>query len=184
MFADKSIEEIELVMQSMVANTRDYFENEHNTRMSDVDSDPGNEEVGSPTLLDMTAVIGLGGLINLQAVFSFQTSLVNVVYAWMTVGFFDCLEDTKRHREAAIGELVNTVLGHCTVDLQHLDRQGIPLMPPVIFDPGKVFPQLNSAVFARHCLQSKYGRLNISLVGPKEVRPAIPESLRKTNHEK
>ena len=171
------IHEIELVMQSMVTQTQDYFETEHETCM--IDGAPDAGESNSQPLLDMTAIIGFGGLVNLQAVFSFQTSLVNAVYAWMTEGFDDRPEEVEKHHEAAIGELVNTILGHCTLDLQHLDRQGIPLTPPVILEAGHVFPAMNCAVFCRHCLHSKYGRLNICLVGPQEVfPPARPDSQR------
>jgi len=161
--------EFELVMQSMITKTQDYFETEHQTCFTDVDL--GIVGVDAPALLDMTAIVGLGGKIDLRAVFSFQTSLVNAVYTWMTVGFQDRPEEVERHRQAAIGELVNTILGHCTLDFGHLDSQGISLTPPVILDPDNVFPEMNPAVFSRHCLNSMYGRLNISLVGSQEVFP-------------
>jgi len=167
MSTDKPLHEIELVMQSMVTKTQDYFETEHQTCLTDVDLDIVG--VDEPALLDMTAVIGFGGMVNLWAVFSFQTSLVDAVYAWMTEGFQDRPEEVERHRQAAIGELVNTVLGHCTLDFGHLDSQAIHMTPPVILDPGNVFLEMNHAVFSKHCLNSKYGRLNICLVGSQEV---------------
>ena len=176
MIADKPLHEIELVMQSMVAQTQDYFETEHETCMIDVDSGAGR--LDTQPLLDMTAIIGLGGLVNLQAVFSFQSSLVNAVYESMTEGFHVPPEQVEKQREAAIGELVNTVLGHCTLDLQHLDRQGIALTPPVILDRAKVLTDANSAVIARHCLHSSFGRMTISLVDPTQVFSARPDSRR------
>jgi CheY-specific phosphatase CheX len=169
MNTDKPFHDFELVMQSMITKTQDYFETEHETGMAHVALDAVG--VDSPALLDMTVIVGLGGMINLLAVFSFQTSLVNAVYAWMTVGFHDRPDEVERHRQAAIGELVNTILGHCTLDFGHLDSQGISLTPPVILDPDNVFPEMNHAVFSRHCLNSMYGRLNISLVGFPEVFP-------------
>jgi len=176
MSTDKPFHEVELVMQSMITKTQDYFETEHETRMADADQDAIG--VDSPALLDMTVIVGLGGMINLRAVFSFQISLVNAVYAWMTVGFHDRPEEVERHRQAAIGELVNTILGHCTPDFGHLDSQAIHLTPPVILDQDNVFPEMNHAVFLKHCLNSRYGRLNISLVGSKESSPARPDGTR------
>lgn len=160
---DQTPRDIELVMQSVVTKTRDYFETEHHTGIIDVDL--GVDSMPSPPLLDMTAIIGLGGLVNVQAVFSFQASLVNAVYAWMTEGFNDPPEAVEKHREAAIGELVNTVLGLCTKDLQHLDRRGIPMTPPIIVKQPCALATLNSSVFCTHSLLSAHGRLNISLIG-------------------
>lgn len=163
MQTDQTSRDIELVMQAMVGKTRDYFENEHQTGL--VDAAAGTDEMSSPPLLDMTAIIGLGGLVNLQAVFSFQAGLVSAVYAWMTVGFNDPPEAVEKHREAAIGELVNTVMGHCTKDLQHLDRQGIPMTPPLIVEQTSALAALNNSVCCTHRLLSAHGRLNISLMG-------------------
>ncbi len=162
MSTNKPIHKLELVMQSMITQTRDYFVTEQKICITDVDL------VDSPDLLDMTAIVGFGGMVNLWAVFSFQNSLVNAVYEWMTVGFEDRPEDVQRHHQAAIGELVNIILGHCTRDFEHLDSQAIPMTPPVILESDSVVSEMSRTVFLRHCLNSRYGRLNISLVGPKE----------------
>ena len=169
MSTDQACPKMELVMQSVVAKTRNYFESEHGTPMDDVDS--GAVEASSQAQLDMTAIVGLGGRVNLWAVFSFQACLVNAVHAWMTVGFQDEPEEVERHRQAAIGEWVNTILGHCTQDFGHLDKQGVPLTPPLMMDPDNVFPEMQITVFSRRYLSSRYGRLNISLVRPQAVFP-------------
>ena len=160
MSTNKPIHKLELVMQSMITQTRDYFVTEQKICITDVDL------VDSPDLLDMTAIVGFGGMVNLWAVFSFQSSLVNAVYEWMTVGFEDRPEDVQRHHQAAIGELVNIILGHCTRDFEHLDSQAIPMTPPVILESDRVDSEMNRTVFSRRCLNSRYGRLNLSLVGP------------------
>ena len=167
MSTNKPSHKLELVMQSMITKTRDYFETEHETCLADVDL------VDSPALLDMTAIVGFGGVVNLWAVFSFQSSLFNAVYAWMTVGFEDRPEDVQRHHQAAIGELVNIILGHCTRDFGHLDSQAIPMTPPVILESDRVVSKMNRTEFLRHCLNSRYGCLNISLVGPKESHSGV-----------
>lgn len=169
---DRTSRDIDLVMQSIVSKTRDYFENEHQTGL--VDRAAGTHDMNTPPLLDMTAIIGLGGLVNLQAVFSFQAGLVSAVYGWMTVGFNDPPEAVNKHREAAIGELVNTVMGHCTKDLQHLDRQGIPMTPPVIYLQSSACPALDCAVLCTHHFLSAHGRLNISLMGAEKSENQDP----------
>ena len=166
-FRDPLRTDVEQVMQSMVAQTRHYFNTEHGVLMTDVEPKPG--EVALPPLLDVSVIIGLGDNGHRQAVFSFQNSLVDAVHKWMTEGFTPPPEKTSQHRAAAIRELVNTILGHCTIDIAHLDRQGITMTPPLILEQSNVFSEPHHAVLCTHGLQSAFGRLNISLIGSREL---------------
>lgn len=154
-----------LIMQSMVTKTRDYFSNEHGIHLADAPL--ADSDVAAPHLLDVSVMIGFGGQIQRQAVFSFESSLVNAVHAWMTEGLAHPVEELTLHREAAIGELVNTILGHCTIDMAHLDHQGITMTPPLILDPTSTFPAPGHTVLDTHHLVSQCGRLSISLVAPR-----------------
>jgi len=156
-----------LVMRSIIGKTRAYFESEYQIEVADAYAGGGALE--SLNLLDMTAVIGLGGGVDLRVAFSFQESLVDAVYERMTAGFNDAPEDVGKHREAAIGEVLNTVLGHCTIDLQHLDRHGISMTPPIILGRGQAILSENGAVFHTQELNTPRGRLAISLVGSREI---------------
>lgn len=160
------LNDVDLIMQSMITKTRHYFSTEHGVLMTDVD--PKANQAAQSALFDLTAMMGLGHDNNLQAIFSFQSSLANAVYVWMTEGFKHPPEDTGKHREAAIGELLNTIIGHCTIDIAHLDRQGITMTPPIILDPTQTFPEPHRAVLRTHGLHSAFGHLNISLVGPQD----------------
>ena len=164
---DKPDDDLELVMQSIISRTRDYFESEHATILTDIGS--GGGELESLELLDLTAIIGLGGQIKLQAAFSFQEKLADAVYARMTAGFNDPPGDVEKHREAAVGEVINTILGHCTTDIQHLDRQGISMTPPLILGRGERMPLMDSAAFRSTHLTTEMGHLDIILVGPREI---------------
>lgn len=154
-----------LIMQSMVTQTCDYFSNEHGIHLADVPL--ADNAVAAPRLLDVSVMIGFGGQIQRQAIFSFENNLVNAVHAWMTEGLAHPVEELTLHREAAIGELVNTILGHCTIDMAHLDHQGITMTPPLILDPTATFPGPGHTVLDTHHLVSQCGRLSISLVAPR-----------------
>lgn len=158
---------LEFVMRSVVAKTRHYFENEHRVAMNETRSEVG--DLTSMTLLDLTAMISLGGTINLHVAFCFQQSLVSAVCDWMTAGFGEHPEALANYREAAVGEVVNTILGHCTTDLQHLDREGISMTPPVIIERVDAMHGMRTPMFYTQSLNTALGCLNISLVGSRNI---------------
>jgi CheY-specific phosphatase CheX len=159
--------EVHQVMQSALARTRSYFESEFGISETVVETGAG--DVNSLTLLDMTAIIGMGGQINLLIAFSFQSSLIDALYQRMTSDLDVQPDKIEMYREAAAGDVVNTVLGHCTIDLQKLDQQGISMTPPVILDQVKTIQRMKNSMFHTQSLSTALGRMNISLVGPREL---------------
>lgn len=158
---------VEEVMQSAIARTCSYFETEFGIGVTAVDVDMGN--LDSLALLDMTAIIGMGGLVNLLIAFSFQDGLINALYQRMTSDIQVQPDEVDMYREAAAGEVVNTILGHCTIDLQKLDRQGISMTPPVILDRTKTIRRMKNSMFYSQSLKTTFGRMSINLVGPLEL---------------
>jgi len=161
------MDEVGQVMQSAIVRTRNYLETEYSISVTEVDS--GTGDLDSLVLLDMTTIIGIGGRINLLIAFSFQDGLVNALYQRMTDDFEVQPEEVEMYREATIGEVVNTILGHCTIDLQKLDRQGISMTPPIVLDRAKTIRRMKHSVFYTQGLNTIFGRMNISLVGPREL---------------
>ena len=154
----------EQIMQAILNHARRYFEAECQIKV--VDTCFGGGRPDALSLLDLTAVIGLGGGIRVRVAFSFETALVDAVYSHMTRGFYERPEDVAGHREAAIGELLNTVLGNATTDLQHLHRRGISMTTPLIVGGGQTILTENDDVFYTRGLRSPSGRLAIILIGP------------------
>ena len=163
--SELSEDEIALVMHSIVANTREYFEGEHGVTLRD--DALADEAAASQPLLGSTVMIALQGRIDMPVAFSVQDGLADAVYGWMTDGFGELAGDVQEHRNAAVSELLNTVLGQCTIDLQHLDQQGIGLTPPVVLDGAATLPA-NTFVRCRRGFVTDYGRLNIMLIEPLE----------------
>jgi hypothetical protein len=60
-------------------------------------------------------------------------------------------------------------LGHCTIDLQKLDDQGISMTPPVILDKAKTIRRMKNSMFYTQSLSTALGRMTINLVGPMEL---------------
>lgn len=167
MTAEKTSDNVQEVMQSAIGRTRSYFESEFNISVTEVDTGVGN--LDSLTLLDMTAIIGMGGLVNLLIAFSFQDGLINALYQRMTEGMEVQPDEVEMYREAAAGEVVNTVLGHCTIDLQEIDDRGISMTPPVILDKAKTIRRMKNSMFYTQSMSTALGSMTISLVGPREL---------------
>jgi CheY-specific phosphatase CheX len=160
-------DEVEQVMRSVMTRTRSYFDSEFGIQELDVDSGAG--DLDSLTLLDMTAIIGMGGRINLLIAFSFEDGLINALFQRMTSDIVVQPEEVEMYREAAAGEVVNTVLGHCTIDLQKIDDRGIAMTPPVILDHAKTIRRMKNSMFYTQSSSTTLGRMTISLVGPREL---------------
>ncbi len=159
--------EVAQVMQSVINRTRTYFAEEFGISLIESDSSDGN--LDSLTLLDMTAIIGMGGAVNLLIAFSFDDGQINALYERMTADFEVKADEVSVFREAAAGEVVNTILGRCTVDFQGLDGRVISLTPPIIIERVKHIHRMKNAMFHTQTLNTEYGRMDINLVGPREL---------------
>ena len=172
--------EIMQVMQSIIKRTYAYFHDEFGISLTESDNDAG--ELNTLTLGDMTAIIGMGGRLNLLVAFSFNDGLVNALYEHMTAGFEVNEDEVMMFRESVAGETVNTVLGHCTADFQEFDRRTISLTPPIIIDKLKHINRMKNAKFYTQTLKTEFGNMDIILVGSRELFKANFESNERKNH--
>ena len=159
--------EVMQVMQTVITRTRTYFDDEFGISL--IEPDCGSDDLNSLPLLDMTAVIGMGGPVNLLIAFSFDEGLINALYNRMTANFEVQADEVSKFLEAAAGDVINTVLGHCTVDFQGLNRQAISLTPPVILDKVRQIHRIKNAMFYTQSLSTEFGRMNINLIQPREL---------------
>lgn len=164
---EKLVVEVAQIMQSIITRTRAYFEGEFAISVAEINGSGGHWD--ELILLDMTAIVGMGGAINLLVAFSFQQGLITAMYERMTEGLDILPDDVDMYREAAAGEVVNTILGHCTLDLQKLDRRGIVMTPPVILDRVNTIRRMKGAMIYIQRLDTALGCMTISLVGPREL---------------
>ena len=116
-------------------------------------------------MLGPTAIIAMEGRLDLRVVLSVQDRLADAVYEWMTAGFNEVPDDQEENRKAAVGELLNTVLGQCTKDIEHLDRQGIGLTSPMQLDRDSCLPSMIGSLRGKRCFTTEHGRLTIMLTG-------------------
>jgi CheY-specific phosphatase CheX len=163
----KLIDAVEQAMQSAIARARGHLESEYG--ISATEAGTGGGDPDSLTLPGMTAIVGMGGSADLLIAFSFQAELIDVLYRRMTHDLDVQPDEVQRYREAAAGDVANTILGHCTVDLQKPDRPPILITPPVMLGQAKTIRRMKDAVFCTQALDTVFGRMNISLAGPREL---------------
>lgn len=155
------------VMASVTQRTSAYFKSEFGIITTENNSSGG--ELDALVLLDMTAVIIMGGKINLLVVFSFEESLINAIYHEMTdeLGIAD--DEIETYRKAAAGDVINTVLGHSTIDLLTLDKNGISITPPRILKDANIIREMKCKMFYAQSLNTPLGGITISLVGSQKL---------------
>lgn len=157
------------VMQSVMTRTHAYFRSEFDIKLAEKICTQGRFE--AITLLDTTAVIHIGGKINLLILFSFESSLLSVIYDKMTDELEIELHEIGMYRDAAANDVINTVVGHCTIDLLHIDKNGVAITPPTILDRNhaKKASHIKDAMFYTVSLKTALGKMNISLVAQPEM---------------
>jgi CheY-specific phosphatase CheX len=150
------------VVASVVARTREHVFDELGVEVEAVESyqgDPNQIELRA-----MTAIIEMGAPVSLLIAFSFEDSLVTAFYDRMTAGMSVPDAEKEALRLSVIGEVVNTILGHCTADFS--SSQEVSLTPPVVLQRRKSLRRMKDAVFVGRSLKTDYGCVDINLVGP------------------
>lgn len=154
------------VVAATMVRTRSYFEEEFDVQVADISQGSGN--VATLDIQGLTAIVGVGGPVSLLIAFSFEPSLMDVLYARMTDGIEVPAGEEETYRSSVAAEIINTIIGNCTAELQQ-DDESISLTPPMIVDSARHIHRVKNAVFINRRLNSEFGSVNINLVGPGEL---------------
>ena len=119
-------------------------------------------------LHDTTAIAGLGGPVGLLIAFSFEKNLLDAIFERFTDDIDVPDDEIPIYRREAAAEIINIILGHCTMDMKYVD-QTITLSPPVVVDQAKSIRRPKDAVFANMRIATDEGNLDVSIVGPKQL---------------
>jgi CheY-specific phosphatase CheX len=117
---------------------------------------------------DMTVVVGIGGEVNLLVAFSFQPALLDVLFDRFTADITVPPAQRERYRKASASEIANIIAGHCTDDLPQAEA-ALPLSAPVVLAEVRSLLRPSKACFASMTLQTSYGSMEISFIGPAEL---------------
>ncbi len=154
------------VVVSLLTRTRSYFFEEFAIVVSEIVQ--SNDKVETLDIHGLTAVVGVGGPASLLIAFSFEQSLIDELYARVTADFEVPPGEEKMYRESVAGDVINTIVGNCTAELQQ-GSYAISLTPPMIIDHIKHIHRIKNAVFISKNLVTEYGTVDIHLIGPGEL---------------
>lgn len=160
-------------MKSVLTRSQAYFDSEFQINISD--RTYSEESMESISLLDTTAAMCTGGTINLFVLFSFDKALLNQIYNKMTDDIAIDDDEIEFYRQATAKDVINTVMGHCTIDWQSIDHLGVVLEPPIILDDIKKVRRLEQSIFYTTSIQTLFGKMVISLAGFPDLMQQLRE---------
>lgn len=164
---EKRLAKIKRVMAATLDCTQDYLHSEFGLNVT-----PQAPRAGDLEALELrgtTAVIGINGMIDLYVAFSFDMALLQRLYEQMTEGMEIGAEEAEEMKNATAGEIMNVVVGHCTLDLQDLDSEIINISPPNVMNLVKTVPRIKGAVFHLRSMATEHGAIDVYLIGPKAL---------------
>lgn len=150
------------LLQSLLQRTQSYFQQEFGV----VFTVQPAQALQQADLSTDSAIIGLQGSVNLWVAFSPVPALSTLIYAQMTADFEVAPNEVTQFREAAMAEMANTVLGHCTADLQTGSRIALPMTPPLVLTAPKQIARQGAARLHGLRLSTAAGHLDILIAGP------------------
>ncbi len=154
------------VMASILSQTRNVLQAEAVLAVEGAET--FECDVEKLQLHDLTAIAGLGGPISLLIAFSFERSLLDVIFAKVTADIEIPEGEKPLYLRETAAEIVNTILGLCTADFQNIE-QTIALSPPVILEDARCIHRPRNAVFASMRVRTEKGVVTVSFVGPREL---------------
>ena len=115
-------------------------------------------------LRDVTAMVGIGGVLNAFVAMTFDRRLIDRIAALLTADLDVSEMDPQELREDAAGEVVNTIAGNATA---HLDGGGQPLTltPPVAFADSKAVCRDRDAICWTAAVATDSGELDLTVLG-------------------
>jgi CheY-specific phosphatase CheX len=118
-------------------------------------------------LCDVTAILALGGAANVWVAFSAEIGLADAIRRIETAGFDPAEAERPEYLHAALAEVANIVLGHCTADLGALAGL-VSLSTPMVIEQRRHLMRPHDVEFARVSFETSQGTLLIACITPRE----------------
>lgn len=114
----------------------------------------------------LTSMINVEGNIKMLFAFSYDDDFFNEIFNRYTEELeIDAEEKEEAYIDSA-GDIINIIVGNTLADLK--DTEKIIISPPIVITEAKQIGRPRKAVFYTAKLVTKYGKLDIYLVGPNE----------------
>ena len=115
-----------------------------------------------------TAMIGIGGELNMMVVISFETSMLNKLVEVFLQGEALAPEEEEEIKESVTGEVINTLIGLAIPTFPKRGK-GVTITPPIsISDASNIKKNKDSKILTAN-IKTYYGEFSISVIIAKDV---------------
>lgn len=152
------------IVDQVAKQTRDYLSAEMHISVREIGPVPAAGD--RLRLHDLTAIVSLGGRLNLQVAFSFEGKLADALCAVMTADMDGAEQDWTLYRSETAAEIINTILGACATELWIPNDPPILLSPPVVLEQSSSILKTRKAIFYGSQLNTDFGTVYIYAVSP------------------
>ena len=151
------------VLASVHARMCSYFYDEFSIQIKELNQNYAEHE--TLDIHGLTAVIGVGGPAGILIAFSYEQRLIDELYGRMTDGIDVHPGEEKMYMESVAGDIINTIVGNCTTELQQ-GQHAISLTPPMIIDHIKHIHRTKNVVLISKKYTTEFGFIDLKLIGP------------------
>jgi CheY-specific phosphatase CheX len=123
-------------------------------------------------LLDMTAIISLGGAANVLVAFTFETALSDQIRLIETQGLPMTPEEFAKCLPETLAETANIIAGHCTKDLERA-RHLVTMSTPVVIESRHLLCSAGRAHYKKVSYQTTLGKMQIICVAPRDCAQIV-----------
>ncbi len=156
-----------MILDSLILQSKLFFTEDMGIEIDDITQ---NEKSVDLNLKSHTAMIGVGGELNMMVVISFDTPMLDKIIEVFMEGEDVAPEEKEEITESVTGEVLNTIIGLAIPTFPKRGK-GVTITPPIsISDASSIKKNKNSKILTAN-IKTRYGELSISAVIANKVLP-------------
>lgn len=154
------------LLSSLQKHTSEYLRDKAN--IAHVECAASLQELQSLALHDLTAIISVAEGINMILAFSYETPLLKRI---ATTFLYEEGEDEASEDDCLdmASEFINIIVGLCVTSINSDPLKPILFSPPLVIHEAKIIRQRKTSQLYAISLKTKYGKLDINCIGPREL---------------
>ncbi len=154
-----------MVLDSLILQSKLFFTEDMGIEIEDI---VRKEKSAELNLKSHTAMIGVGGELNMMVVISFDTPMLNKLVEVFMEGEDVAPEEEEEIKESVTGEVINTIIG-LSIPTFPKRGKGVTITPPIsINDASNIKKHKDSKIVSAN-IKTHYGELSISAIIAKDV---------------
>jgi CheY-specific phosphatase CheX len=155
------------IMVTVLACTKAHFQDELGIVIASTTTSLSGE-INALALRKLTAIVSLGGPVNILAAFSFDQLLADHLMEVETTGLTLTPDERPQFLLDTVAETINVVLGHATTELAEVGN-AVVLSAPVVLEDGGKLRRPKGAIFISVSHETAHGVLDVDLIAPRHL---------------